>query len=143
MSAYIVDRKHIEYLVRAAQSRRIAGSSYQYEPAEVLAANANMLAAENAASVNYRYSETEAPDTWEPADFHGVTPWLDFNPVEVLKAVACYVYQACEHPGWETSRAKLFADRLHRAAINALHGYSDAPWGAPPTTREKEAAARA
>lgn len=137
MSAYIVDRKHIEYLVRAMHSRRIAGINHRYEPAETLALEANMLAAATAASVNCRYSETEAADTWEARDFHGASPWLEINPVELLKAIACYEYQSCEHGGWEGSRAYAYCERLRQRAINALHGYDAAPWGAPPTTAEK------
>ena len=53
---------------------------------------------------------------------------FDWEAIDVLKAISCYEYQACEAPGWDTSAAKVFAEGLRRAVIPALPGYTDAPW---------------
>ena len=53
---------------------------------------------------------------------------FDWEAIDVLKAISCYEYQACEAPGWDTSAAKAFAEGLRRAVIPALPGYTDAPW---------------
>jgi hypothetical protein len=47
---------------------------------------------------------------------------------ELLNAVHCYEYQACEHPGWETSEAHAFCKALERRLISKLPGYNDGPW---------------
>jgi hypothetical protein len=82
-----------------------------------------LLLAENRRSVDHRYREEE----WEePYLFTRLPGWPD--PAVVLKAVHCYEYQSCEHPGWETSQAYAFIRRLERAAIYRVPGYEDAPW---------------
>ncbi|MEU7925079.1 hypothetical protein [Micromonospora sp. NPDC049107] len=82
-----------------------------------------MLLAENRASVNHRYAEDEIEEpylfTWLPG-----TP----DPIVVLKALSCYEYQSCEHPGWRGSEAYQFCNALRRQAIGRLPRYSDAPW---------------
>jgi hypothetical protein len=82
-----------------------------------------LLLAENRRSVDHRYDETE----WEePYLFEPVPGWPD--PVIVLKAIACYEYQSCEHPGWRTSEAHAFCQALRARAISLLPGYDQAPW---------------
>jgi len=51
------------------------------------------------------------------------------DPVIVIKAISCYEYQTCEHEGWETSEAHAFCKALRNKMINALPGYDAAPWG--------------
>ncbi|WP_189168085.1 hypothetical protein [Pilimelia anulata] len=81
-----------------------------------------MLLAENAASINYRYpnDEPERPTgyRWTRVPVPG--------PLVVLKAIDCFDYQACEHPGRETSQAWRFCDALRRKMIRQLPGYSAA-----------------
>lgn len=82
-----------------------------------------VLLAENRRSVDHRYDETE----WEePYVFEQVPGWPD--PVIILKAIACYEYQSCEHPGWRTSEARAFCQALQGRAITLLPGYDEAPW---------------
>lgn len=54
------------------------------------------------------------------------------DPVVVLKSIACYEYQACEHPGWHESDAKRLCEWLRDKMIHKLPGYEDAPWGIEP-----------
>ena len=99
-----------------------------------------MLAAENRRSVDHRYNETEMEDFYTFTRYPGSgdsvapgTPQLD--PVQVLKAIACYEYQSCEHPEWETSEAHEFCIMLRHATIARLPGYEAAAWEIPPVKK--------
>ena len=84
-----------------------------------------MLTAENTRSVNHRYAE----DDWEEAYVFDsrMRYRRPLEPVVVLKALDCYEYQTCEHPGWPTSEAKRFCDSLRDRMIHLLPGYDVAP----------------
>jgi hypothetical protein len=88
-----------------------------------------MLLAENQRSVNHRYNEVEIEPLY---DFDEVlwryqrTAGLDLDPVKVLRAIAGYEYQACEHPQWERSEACHYLDALRRLCISQLAGYDRA-----------------
>ena len=56
------------------------------------------------------------------------------DPIQVLKAAACYRYQCCDEDGWEGSEAKSFTDGLIALAIRRLPGYEEAQWGPPRDT---------
>jgi hypothetical protein len=86
-----------------------------------------MLLRENHESVNFRYDEKPKITIGDPYRFK--QPMKAIEPVQVLKAIACYEYQSCEHPGWEVSEAKEFCEALRIHAINSLPGYDDAAWG--------------
>lgn len=152
MSAYIVDKNHILFLVAAALSRRLNGHfgfswstpeggrrTLRQGDYETAADVANMLWCENIASVSHRYpreSSAELPGS-VGVSFVVTTKdiqtahYFQIDPVQVLKACNCYCYQACEHPAWETSEAKTFVVSLKETAIRALSGYEEAEWGAP------------
>lgn len=152
MSAYIVDRNHILYMVSAAMSHTITthgpfrwftadgirgelGSTDYRRAVEV----ANMLWNENVKSVRYRYSDHAENDLPGPIgedykitlrDFNGAC-FDSFKPVQVLKSCDCYVYQSCEHEAWPKSEARAFIESLRGGAWRALPGYDLAEWGAP------------
>ncbi len=153
MSAFEVNHTHIDVLVSAALKRAPGGTHmYWHHDAgedaartlpgetlpedtdglrhalrEVTRENAGMwgatLAAENRRGVNHRYDEEEWEEPYEFTEYRG-----RFDPVRILSALACYEYQACEHPEWKTSEAKGFCDALRSRMIRALPGYGDAPW---------------
>jgi hypothetical protein len=144
MSAYVVDKRHIVFLVKAAISHRLAeidGGSIRWggtlqncirttaTPAEI-ASVCNMLLSENVASVNAKYRDNDPAPVITSRDVAAIR-FDDFDPVQVLKSVHCYEYQSCEHEGWEASNAHSFAHQLKKKAIHALPGYDDAEWGAP------------
>ena len=150
MSAYIVDKEHVQYLVDAAMQSASGGAFRWYHGGEWrelqkgdkerAAEVANMLWCENIKSVSHRYpyeSSATLPGTRQGAgevvtedDFHGIR-WLNFVPVQVAKACDCYAYQSCEHDEWETSEAKAFTDSLKESQWRRLPGYDAAEWGAP------------
>jgi hypothetical protein len=122
MSAWIVSKKHIDLLVTAALSAKYmtpAGGD-ERQPSEL----GLMLWVENHKSVNSRYSETRMPEGYKFTRFPG-----KIDPIVVLKQIACYEYQSCEHDTWKTSEAFKFCQALTTEMINALPGYSEAPWG--------------
>lgn len=162
MSAYVVTREHIDYLLHAAlggppwkrglywwhgQSHRLEGGDD-----EQAVRVGQMLWDENVRSVSHRYPNADE-------DFGGLPgpvderyvydkhrdPWcMDGTDwVQVLKSIACYEYQSCEHDGWKDSEAYAFCQSLRGKAITMLAGFEDAAWGAPKTPAERRAETRA
>lgn len=150
MSAYVVSRAHIRFLVDAAMCFRAdrhgpfrwyhAGESHLLTR-ETEDATGLMLWNENVKSVSYRYqgeSEETLPGPCYDGPRYGYehpcrgeTLHKSIKPTDVLKAIACYEYQTCEHPEWPESEAQTFCRTLRDAAIWALPGMDDGPWGAP------------
>lgn len=143
MSAFIVTKAHIDAMVEAGLGRDPLRAWYndgartpERTPDEVGA----MLWEENHRSVNDRYNENDEPPAYyyRPSR-HG------YSAVVILKAIACYEYQSCEHKGWEGSDAKAYCDVLRARMIRRLPGFEEAPWGIPndyEATREAQARAR-
>jgi len=156
MSAYVVDREHIVYLVKAAMSRRIVTYSpfswyhgespiqkdkhhqLHSDDLDEIERVANMLWQENIRSILYRYDDCTMSNMPGPVgedyritrdDFRRSA--IEIDPVQVLKSCNCYTYQACEHPNWQTSEAHSFIESLEGDATRALPGYEEAEWGAP------------
>jgi hypothetical protein len=147
VSAWVVGKEHIDLLVTAGlvfPGRRCQNSKlrwYGTHEGELDDSNADVIGgklwAENYASVNDRYPDAaEQGGLPGPVGFEGeetLTYTLDripgmVDPVVVLKAIDCYVYQSCEHGGWATSEARAIVEALRSACIKILPGYDDAPW---------------
>ncbi len=160
MSAYIVDRDHIVYLVEAGVHRGITRNislywtgtkggtpdikRLRYGDYDRMAEIASTLWRENVRSVSYRYPGEGADTLPGPVgedyeittdDFGTLRAGWSFEPVQVLKAIDCYIYQSCEHPEFYDSEAYDYCRALRSAAIHALPGYDDASWGAPKKSR--------
>jgi len=149
MSAYIVDKAHIDALVRAAVDRRMsywlpAGARGDGTPGpggiritvsrENRDAIGQLLTDANVASVAYRYDDASLTDLPGPTNAWWIVPYR-FNargpiltPVQGLKALDGYEYQSCETPGWPASEAWHFCDDLRGYLIRALPGYEAADW---------------
>jgi len=150
MSAYIVEKQHILYLVETAMEQLFhrftwySGGQHNELPmgdykraAEV----ANMLWRENIASVSGRYpNESSATLPGSIEDSYVITPddftaeVYKFDPAQIMKACHCYEYQSCEHDAWDDSEAKSFIDTLARRASTKVAGYEKAEWGPPKKT---------
>lgn len=102
MSAFTVDTAHIDTIVNAM--RQYAGVPV---PTGAERNIGQMLWDENFASVNYRYRENESAPVYAPT----LTD-EPLSPIAVLKALDCYEYQSCEHPGWEESDARKLCDAI-------------------------------
>lgn len=108
MSAWIVERGHIDVLVAA-------GVGYQVIPVTDAVGTGARLWRENHESVNFRYREDESTPAYGPAPH----PTERLHPVAVLKALDCYDYQSCEHDGWASSAAAEFTTLLRLAVFTA------------------------
>lgn len=152
MSAFIVSKGHIRFLVEAAgrlgrepvswytpngrrSLSRFARTDREGEltPTEL----GRLLWAENFRSVGYRYEDADPSDlpgpvpTPSPEGYEHVRSSLPIDPVQVFASLSCYEYQSCEHEGWEGSEAKLVCEAIRRAAIRALPGDDSTVWGVP------------
>jgi hypothetical protein len=66
---------------------------------------------------------------WTTDESYTHTRWATRpTAVEGLSIIACFEYQACEHPGWGTSEAHAFCGALRMKLIHCLPGYPAAPW---------------
>jgi hypothetical protein len=74
-----------------------------------------ILLAENRASVNFQYDESEPVGIYEFQKLPG-TP----EPTTVLNAIRCYRYQSCEHDGWESSEAAQVVRAIEAKMIRKL-----------------------
>ena len=151
MSAYIVHRAHVEFLTEAAVSVN-SGRKYNYGPftyyhngshhsvgrldhakaAEV----GQMLWAENAKSVAYRYNEEPAPLHYREHRANPASLEAKLTPAQVFMALDGYEYQTCEHPGWPDSEAHSFCVELRRQWCHNVDGYDDAEWSIAPQAQD-------
>ena len=82
------------------------------------------LWAENYRSVYNRY---QGPETaLVPTFKHKTTAYLE--PVELLKLLEGYAYQACECDDWQLTEAYAIVQALQGVAIRRLEGYEEANW---------------
>lgn len=147
MSAYLVDREHIDALVRfACDDNRVwteeAEGGWRYLSREDADWLGRVLWIENLVSVAYRYPNDRGSDRPGPCGLsddeiaaYTFPAHLWVRPtapaVAILKSADCLDYQSCEHPGWESSKAKALLDAIRRAAWQHVPGYEEAPWGSP------------
>ncbi len=133
MSAYTVAPAHLSALVNAWISLGCMAPSFEVarngEHHMIRADDADswqriwsLLAVENAVSVASRYNEEPSPCLGN----HRSGPSLP--PVAVLKALACYEYQSCEHEGWADSIAAKFVAHVRAGMIARLPGFEEADW---------------
>jgi hypothetical protein len=150
MSAWIVSREHVRFLVEAAFEVPRMGSMRHGSPLtwyhngrrcelgferERHAEVGQMLWTENVKSVAFRYPDDRfkgclpGPIGEDYLYQEHKTIHAALSLVAVLKAIDCYEYQSCEHDGWKVSEAHAFCTALRHAVCAALPGYDDAPWG--------------
>jgi hypothetical protein len=108
MSAWIVEEGHIDVLINAAGEYGLLDGK---DPREL----GQMLWRENHRSVNARYGERSRTPRYQLK-----TTEAPLHPIAVLKAIACYDYQSCEHAGWNNSAARKLTGALD-SAIAARH----------------------
>ncbi len=127
MSAWIVSRKHIDYIVTAI----IAAELTSKTPDDL----GRMLWRECLISVACRYPDDEDGDRPGPADFRDsdvITYTWTETPIlaggALAKTLGCYHYQSCEHPGWENSEANGLVTKLTDSLGDVKYDDS-VPWG--------------
>ena len=151
MSAWIVTNHHIDALVHAATRRAsltgVLCYRFQGENHHCLDPDAvgRVLLAECVKSVAYRYSD-DTDETLPGSDArphrYRYRPPTELPIVTLLKAIDCYEYQSCEHPGWRKSEAFALCQALRDRLVHELPGYDDAPWGIDDELREELSVSR-
>lgn len=152
MSAFVVDQEHIRTLVWAGLHyshpsvlrwviedpentptpegiEGIFGQTVRRLDKDTASTVGQLLLSENARSVNHRYDEDE-----HFVYDHGAPKHTAWTPVELLSALACYEYQACETRDWHASEARAICDSLRTVLVRALPGYGEGPWEITPDT---------
>lgn len=134
MSAWVVEKVHIDALVTAAIDRAGPGHRFSYyhnrDRHYVTIDNADevgqMLWDENFASVNHLYIR----DDPAPRETYRFRRTAEIPAIALQKGIICYEYQSCEHDGWDTSAAKAFCEELRQMLITRDPGYDKAAgWG--------------
>lgn len=137
MSAYILDRHEISYIIQAALKPMGARNSSLFRwwyhgesfdiphggsaAAKAMATLLSILWGANIKSVSYRYPN-ESVDTlpgpvgedYSNSRVYGPSELSPLTPGLVFQALDCYEYQSCEHPEWATSEAKIIIDAIRK-----------------------------
>lgn len=119
MSCFIVDNADIDVIINAAAQYDLL------DGADPRTLGATLLA-ENIASYRWRYEHVLEPaDQADLAAMHYTLTATEapLHPLAVLRALACYSYQSCEHPGWVTSAAFAVCESLTAKAESLLPAY--------------------
>ena len=126
MSVMIVNNETVNGMLQAVGNPYQAGNYYWagevYDWADTKRVG-QLLINKNYHSYNERYSETGNPHRFQ------LRQLLPLKPVQILKLISHYEYQACEAEDWTGSEAATLCDILRRKAIGMLPGYDNAPWG--------------
>jgi len=142
MSSYVVNDQHISYILAAALFERYPGDyvDYYWKPngerrmikgreQEV----GQILLDQNVRSVGEWYKDSTNPDTQpdQGAVFSFCyTGDLTYRPVEILKALDGFAYQAGDTPDWYETEAWAIVNALRLRTIRTLPGYEEATtWG--------------
>ncbi len=140
MSAWIVDKAHINLMINAGLSPRDPlqwfhnGDWHKLEHGNTDQVG-QMLLDECIRSVSTRYEDSPVTDLPGRADAAYLVPFkhkLAYGPPAaaiVFKQIHCYEYQSCETDDWEQTEAHAFCRDLEDHLIRRLPGYEDAPWG--------------
>lgn len=124
MSAWIVDRNHLDLLLTAA-------IDWDVITADQADAIGRMLWKENLTSVAYCYphdrdGDRPGPDGFRDRDVdtyqHRPYPGR-IDPEVVATAAHSLRYQSCGHPGWLDSTAMQWLNRLHQLATDRIPAY--------------------
>lgn len=145
VSAWVVDKAHIDVLLTAARlPGRVQGSPLRWlrstnppewaELAPIGTGELNriggVLVAENVRSVVYRYEDAEGMiPAYALAPYEHRAVGFEPTPGEVFNAIDCLEYQSCEHSEWESSEAYRFLQALAARTQSRVDGYDTAPWG--------------
>jgi len=128
MSAFICSNAHITALATYATKHGLTKYSTQ--------AVAKSLFAQNVASVNHRYDETNNVKF----RMHKGASEYPFSPIQIIKAAQCLDYQSCELDDWQDSfECRLLGAITAHALdtigapitdcdVSKLAGYDNAQW---------------
>jgi hypothetical protein len=135
MSAWIPNKEHIDLMVKTAD---VLSARIPVAMPKDRNALGQMLTDEVVASVAYRYDERpEDGQLPGPCETYYLEPYVYADPgfmpdaAEMRQLARCYSYQACEHPGWESSTANAICEGI---LTHLGEGPSAGAWGWDETT---------
>jgi len=126
MSCFMCSEKMIQTIVNHVRRHILDRAFYagqEYCNSDLI----TMLNNENAKSVNYRYPSYEQEPMAEQMEFRPELA-VEITPIQFLKLLHCYAYQAGEHPEWKDSLVRRFIGRWEEQAIKNIPGYEEADW---------------
>ena len=139
MSAYVVEREHIVYLVKVAVQKNVKyyqNGDWVKITKENQADIGQILWNENIRSVSGRYPGSGIDDlpgrigeSYElnQGNFRGCLMHTD--PAQVLMSIRCYDYQTCESDDFETTEAWRIKEAIKSEMIRIIS--DDKEWGYP------------
>lgn len=137
MSAFIVNKAHINAMVTLAMQERLTwylGQVRREINPDNINAVGQMLLDECVHAVSCRYPDDTVASLPGMANAEWLIPfeWIPLcripTPVEAIKLTHCYHYQSIEDPDFDTTEAKVFCESLEATMISKLPGYEEAPW---------------
>ncbi|MDP3408115.1 hypothetical protein [Bosea sp. (in: a-proteobacteria)] len=135
MSAFFVSQHHIDVLVSAAIDYRAYGCPPRREQITHHRATlvGQMLWSENLRSMFARYpslvGSVEAAGYQQQIDVYRHRYYPDVRITAAAHTLACYDYQACEHPDYDKSEASAFVESLRNRLLASLPGIDVEAWG--------------
>lgn len=148
MSAWVVDKVHIDLLVRVALDLGCYDRSGWPPPMQWWQTDEQghftgwrvldpAAVSECVRSVHHRYpgDDLDKGELPGPLDAYWMGPYIYEDPgyvlttAELFKAIDCLAYQSCEHEEWEASEACSFLRFLRTGASSRTPGYDESPWG--------------
>jgi hypothetical protein len=119
MSAWMVSDNHINALINFELRSKFSSIR---DPQAI----GQLLVDQNVRSLVARYGKVDGQRAAHTFKFTDTPP---LAPVIILKQCDCYDYQAGETKDYQRTKAAKVIARIRSAAIDALPGYDDAPWG--------------
>ena len=135
MSCYQISQDHARYILDVAEE--LAPTLIQPRDRD-RQERGQMLLDECARSVAYRYRQAQEDERYEEnydTSSGGHGPYV-IEIAQAYKALDCYIYQACEHPDWESSEACKWISVLKDRLSRHVPGYDEAEWGYPGSHRD-------
>lgn len=125
MSAFMCNTSDFATLAKFAIDNNVQGTNEHGKPRS-LARVANVLGAENARSVNYRYAHN--PDAQEKFTLLTGREILkharDVSIVQLIKLCDCVKYQSYETPDYESTPAFALLNHIRETAVSKAPGFS-------------------
>lgn len=132
MSAFVLADVNFDYILSnifcgASETLHLRGSNFNLSSRADVQALGQILLNENIKSVNSRYNESQTPHFYK---FDYSARYFNYKncKVQALSLLACYEYQASEHPGYSESDAAALVKMIRNRIIKQLPGYSDTEW---------------
>lgn len=116
MSAYVVEKKTIDRIVTYLKD-----TNKTHDPNAL----GQMLWDLNIKSVNSVYDEQGPTDTYK-------YNWMPTRKIQVLKSMACFLYQSCEGGLHEEELYKFIDKERNALAVTIVYGlpeYEESEWG--------------